>query len=492
MNVAFWSNFSKRKNSTKRPSGSGTVYDCILKDSTSIMRPKIALKWTGNSSPVTLSYATIGSFGNRCYFVADWTYEDRQWVATLEEDVLGSFQSSIATLNKYVIRSGGSPSAFNAGTPDSFFPAGFDHDDNATSVSITGWAADPGAGGDYVVGIIGNSNSGLYQCGGAAYGRVTAADLNTILSSAFTSRTSIWSGTTPTTIQDALVFVGETLVKSIFNPGDYILSAMWFPFSVNYSSTGVTPELGYIPCVGATMYGLTAPKREFHFVVPTSGLFGDGKEPNLYIEPYCSYYLEFWPFGVFPINGRTLVSSTTQGIAIDVTVDVITGTARFEAYRSTSSTYPSDAYKSAYLCGGSAKLGVELPISGAKSNAASGLGQLISTVGAAASASSGWGVAAALGSGALNVSQAIAPTASSGGACSGFAGIKTDVRLHKTRFTPAGLDYAELGKAYAQKVVLATIPGFIQCWDGDFDTAGASIAEREEISSYLTGGFFYE
>lgn len=491
MNVAFWSNFTKRKNSTKRPSGGGTVYDCTLKDGTSIMAPKIALKWDGSSSPVSLTYATIGSFGNRAYFVADWRYEDRQWIATLEEDVLGTYQAAIGTLEKYVIRSGGAPSVFNAGTPDAFFPAGFEHDDGATSLSLTGWSTTPESGGDYVLGIIGNSNSGLYQCGGAAYGRVTAADLQTILSAAFTSRTSAWSGTIPSTIQEALVFVGETLIKSILSPGDYILSAMWFPFHLSYSSTGVTPELGYFPCTGATMYGLSDPRKVFHFIVPVGSLFGDGKEPNLYIEPYSSYYLEFWPFGVFPINGRTLVAPDTVGIELTITVDVITGTARFEAYRATTLTPGGDPYMKAYLCGGSAQLGVELPISGAKSNAASGLGQLISTVGAAASASSGWGVAAALGSGAVNVAQSIAPTATSGGACSGFAGISNTVRLHKTRFVPAGLDYTELGKSYAHKVVLATIPGFIQCWDGDFDGHGSS-AERDAVSSYLTGGFFYE
>ena len=492
MTVSFWSDFKKRRNSTKRPSGSPAAsYDCTLKEGTSVMKPEIRIKWSGSGSPVTYSYAVISSFGNRCYYVEDWSFEDRQWTAHLVEDVLGSFQTPIGLLSKYVIRKGNGASTDGAGVPDALFPAGFEHSDDALEVAISGWVGQPSSGGSYIVGVVGKDNQSLLSCGGAGYGVLDETNLGLLFTSAYTASENMWTGTPPTTVPEALWVVLQNGLKSITNPSEFLASAMWVPFSAPASSGYIYPTLGYMQ-TSAKMYPLSYTTMTFNAFISTTGFFGDGKELNLYCEPYCSYYLEFWPFGVFPVNGRTLVSPTTTGIQIDITVDLITGTARFEAYRSTSSHAIATGYKGAYLCGGSAKLGVDLPIGGAKANYAGGLGQIVGMVGAAAGASSGFGVAAALATGTVSTAQAISPTASSGGACTGFAGISPYIRLHKTRFIPAGIDYTELGKAHGQLATLATIPGFIQCWDGDFESNKATLAERQEISDYLTGGFFYE
>lgn len=72
MNIRFYKNFSKRKNSTKRPSASDNYNDrsCYLKEDTSIDNPSIVLSnregnmsQTGN--PITTSNA-IGSIANSC------------------------------------------------------------------------------------------------------------------------------------------------------------------------------------------------------------------------------------------------------------------------------------------------------------------------------------------------------------------------------------------------------------------------------------------
>lgn len=490
MQVKFWTTFVKRRNSTKQPTG-GTGYDCVLKDSCSVMQPKIALKWDGSNSPVSFTYAYIAAF-QRYYFVNNWTFENREWIATLEEDVLATYKTQIGLLQKYIIRTGDATKA--AGVPDAMFPAGFDHDDDCVETTITGWATQPSAGGSYVVGLIGEDNHVLTQIGAASYGVTNdASEIEKLVTAAYTSSNNLWTGTPPTGFGESLWVVAQNLKKSIANPSEFFSCVTWYPFSVPNSGTAAYPTLGYLMQTAAKLYPLSNPTIEFYPVLPTGSIFGGSvgdKERNLYVEPYASYYLEFWPFGVFPINGRTLVSPSTRGIQCNVKVDMITGNARFEAYISTTGAGSTTAYKNAYLCGGSAKLGVDLPIGGAKSNYAGGLGTLISTIGAAASASSGWGVAGALASGAVNTSQAIAPTASSGGACTGFAGIANKIRLHKTRFT-ATTDYYELGKAYSQQVFINTLSGFVQCWDGDCEIYG-SIAERDEISSFLTGGFFYE
>lgn len=489
MDVKFWATFVKRRNSTKQPTG-GTSYDCVLKDDCSIMQPKIALKWDGPNYPVSFTYAYIPAF-QRYYFINNWTFADRQWIATMEEDVLATYKTQIGLLYKYIIRTG--DTTVEAGTPDALFPAGFSHDDGCVETTISGWTTQPVTGGSYVVGIVGNDNQNLLQVGGASYCVMDADNLNKLITAAYTSSNDLWTGYAPTDVESALGVVFQNFLKSITNPSEFFASALWFPYSVPASASTYHPTLGPLAQTMARAHPLAYVADTTSIVLPTGSLFGGlpgSFDKHLYVEPYASYYLEFWPFGIFPINGRTLVSSGTRGIQIDLRIDLITGTARFEAYISTDGAVNANAYNNAYLCGGSAKLGVELPLGGAKSNYAGGLGSLLSTIGAAASASSGWGVAGALASGAINTSQAIAPTAASGGSCTGFAGISNKIRLHKTRFV-ATTDYPDLGKPYAQQVYINTLSGYVQCWDGECEIYG-SIAERDEISNFLTGGFFYE
>ena len=102
MNVTFY-NFSKRRNSTKRPSG-GTSYTCLLKEDTSTARPSIAIKWNGSSSaPAGFNYCYIPDFG-RYYWVNSWTYSERQWIAACSVDVLATYKTEIGGSSKYVLR----------------------------------------------------------------------------------------------------------------------------------------------------------------------------------------------------------------------------------------------------------------------------------------------------------------------------------------------------------------------------------------------------
>ena len=117
MNITFYT-FSKRVNSTARPSG-GTVYAVIIKDGSGIVSPSISLKWSGSESPVAFNYAYIPDWG-RYYWVTNWTYYDRQWTADLRIDVLASYKSQIGASNQYVVRAA---SAYDESIVDGLYPA---------------------------------------------------------------------------------------------------------------------------------------------------------------------------------------------------------------------------------------------------------------------------------------------------------------------------------------------------------------------------------
>ena len=117
MNVTFYS-FSKRVNSTARPSG-GTSYGVTLKEGCSVLRPSIRLIWRSGGSPAGWNYAYIPDFG-RYYWVTNWSYDERQWTADLSVDVLASYKNGIGSSSQYVTRSA---SEYDGDVTDGLYPA---------------------------------------------------------------------------------------------------------------------------------------------------------------------------------------------------------------------------------------------------------------------------------------------------------------------------------------------------------------------------------
>ena len=72
--------FSKYANSTEQPAGAGTSFDCVLKDTSGVINPTIALKLDMSFNVSAYNYAYIPDF-ERYYFVREWTWERGLWVA---------------------------------------------------------------------------------------------------------------------------------------------------------------------------------------------------------------------------------------------------------------------------------------------------------------------------------------------------------------------------------------------------------------------------
>lgn len=119
INITFY-NFSKKLNSTKRPDVTGTVYECNLIDDCSIINPRVVIVGTDNQfNPMRLNYAFIPLF-DRHYFVNDWTYSARTWIATLNVDVLASWKNGIANSVQYYSRCSKN---WDGSIEDKYYPA---------------------------------------------------------------------------------------------------------------------------------------------------------------------------------------------------------------------------------------------------------------------------------------------------------------------------------------------------------------------------------
>ena len=96
MKLVYWTNFSKRKNSTKQPT-SGTEIDVVLKDNTSLLNP---IFQTG-SVPANVNYCYVADFG-RYYYVTGVSHDGPFCLIECECDVLATYKSQIGATRALV------------------------------------------------------------------------------------------------------------------------------------------------------------------------------------------------------------------------------------------------------------------------------------------------------------------------------------------------------------------------------------------------------
>ena len=103
MLVRFYT-FTKKLNSTARPTGTYTEYDCVIKTSSDVITPTIELQMGLTTNPSAFNYCYIPDY-NRYYWVKDRTFFNHIWIATLNVDVLATWKPYIGNTDMYVLRS---------------------------------------------------------------------------------------------------------------------------------------------------------------------------------------------------------------------------------------------------------------------------------------------------------------------------------------------------------------------------------------------------
>ena len=152
MIIQFFSDFVKKENSTKRPTGSVSMsLTGVLKEPCSIMQPTVKIERLANdANPCIYTYAIIPSF-RRFYFVNDWVWANGLWEVHLREDVLGTWKDSIGAQSEYILRRD-STIDFNGEITDTTYPATTDITTNSYA-SVNAFTDDIYVG-CFIVGII--------------------------------------------------------------------------------------------------------------------------------------------------------------------------------------------------------------------------------------------------------------------------------------------------------------------------------------------------
>lgn len=235
MTVQFFT-FSKRINSTKRPTTPGMeLSNVLLKDSTTVNSPILEIKARLNN-PYIYNYMYIPEL-KRYYTIGSWTYNRGVWIVEASVDLLATFRrhigETICPIERTSLREDQDSGLVDTMYPISTLIYPFSISKEASYVGQTGdaWtiARTPYDGGYFVVGVL-NGNSVIGAC---QYYFLTPK--------AFYQTVSYLMRLNPYSFEDSLT------AKA--NPLQYINSCRWIPLTES-----MLQAVGYEPVNNIFLY----------------------------------------------------------------------------------------------------------------------------------------------------------------------------------------------------------------------------------------------
>lgn len=477
MRIIFYT-FSKKPNSTARPSGAGTEFDCQIKAPSSIISPIIQLSKASN--PTNFNYAYIPDW-NRYYFISDITYGIGLWILSLRVDVLASFKDDILATSQYILRNANS---YNTNIMDTLYPT------KASATGNTAIAYAPNSvtnvdsagvienyfnvdftDGYFVIGVLGDNNSGItyYQLTYNGFKQLMGSLLNYI----------------PSDFQD----VSDGIAKAMLDPLQYITTCYWTPtpFQVTYLPTPMTINIAsYSIQISGSQNATIIFDRKAHLRTtitipkhPQSNEYG-----YLQLEPYSRYNLLFEPFGNIPLDTLKLYGGTT--LRLDWIVDISTMDSELFVYNNETN---------ALIYNGVANIGVSVRLSQLVNDIIGGATSLGGgLIGAVAGVALGDYVGA-ITSGLSGISSAVnsmLPQLSTRGSEGSFLAYSLGApQLHAFYNLQVDTDPERYGRPLCEIETLNTLSGYTLCSNASLSLS-CSDNELTEIESLLNGGFYIE
>ena len=451
MNITCYSGFSKKPNSTKQPSG-GTDKSVVLKNPTSVLNPVFIIEG------YNLSWNYI-KWGVRYYYVDDIVIVHNNIAEYhCSTDVMATYKNDIGGSSQYILRSA---SAYNGRIVDNYYPALAKNTHEASTITSP---FDKSAG-CYVVGMQGKGAGG--NGGAVTYYKGSASNIKALVNYMLSGGYEVTE-------------ISEELLKCIFNPLQYIVSCMWFPFDVPTMNGDV--DCGWWNVEGSGLARVSTLEWGTNFNIPIP------KHPKtvqrgeyLNLLPYSRYRLEAGPWGIIPLDNFNLLDDTS--LNCDYKVDLMTGTGRLNIqYRD------KIAYESIYTTqiGVPIQLGQNMLNQGALMGTGTGA---INTIKSAVTGDVGGMLFNGLGA-IGNAAAATQPISSSLGS-NGTMAFYNGFGILADFLDVADDNIVENGRPLCAVRNVSTLSGYMICENADLDT-GASPAEKEQILSNLNSGFYYE
>ena len=496
MTIQFYSSFKKKDNSTKRPTGTADKsLTGVLKQPCSIMNPVVQIeRLPSDANPCAYTYASIPLF-QRYYFITDWIWANGLWEVHMKEDVLASFKTDIGAETEYVLRTD-STTDFNGDITDTAYPATTDIITNSTqltSVFITDVSQ-----GCYVVGII--SGGATNAIGAISYYAMTAAQFGALKNKLFSDDNLEIMGIIDSGGTELVTDLSQEVLKTMYNPYQYIVSCMWFPFGIS-----AIPGTSY--AVGIKIGWWNYPSLSGYLISTQTFIMGSEIYP-ITAHPQASRgsYLNFAPYTRRTLIGRfgTVAVDNTcfevgDNIGIEYQIDVISGqccTRIMVRHTEGGVTTGKVIAERNFL------LGVPIQIAQVGTDylgtAVQAVGAVGGAIGGAVSGFASGGIAGAVGglissalSGIYNTIDSAMPQVETGGQNGSFLAVNNITYCLEQFYQIVDEDIHHKGRPLCELRRLDTLSGFIMCAEGEIDISCFD-DERKEIVRYLTSGFFME
>lgn len=445
-------NVSKRINSTARPSTSGGLsMSCTLKSACTIHNPDFEFQFAMSFNPNNYNYVYVGHW-KKYYFIEDWEYVNRLWVAHCALDTLATYRSDILNDQAFVMYSASSGNKYLV---DQRIPP------LAKTTYLTTVDANllPAGHSHYIVRILGASG-GLT---GFILSEANFAALGSVLASG----------------SDFM----EQVTQQYGDAFGCFASCMHFPF---------TPLTGTVApvCLGAYETSISAPQvgswtRTYTATISFSRHFDDWRDlTNITYLLWLPYY------GCVELSASELLDAGS--IRVECSIEFISGGMVYAVHMGTNiQTF-------------SASCGNSVPITGYQSNyqqaihsATQGGISALSAIGSGGGASALPALFSGLGSAAAGIEAAFTKSARIVGGATGQAweGLNAStvslIRLiSPIEYNPADVA-SVIGRPMMKRASLGSLSGFTMT--SNYAVSGTmDKAEKQEINDLMNGGVFIE
>lgn len=463
MNVTFYSNFTKKKNSTKQPSG-GTTLNCLMKKDCSISAPVFLI------DGIDLSY-NYCYFNGRYYFITDIVLNKNNiYEINCRVDVLATYKLQIGNYTAFVER------------------AGSRFDDKINDVFLSSQQFITNAG-------VATTDVGMINGGCYIFRTVSGDGINSYATEDMEMLGAIYQNSTYGTSDTIIQSILDSIGMSALDASQYLLNVMWVPFDISSLSGTAVNGQDPSPTSGGIELGFWRYKwpAETGWAAKKLTEFRKGTTQTL-VMPHSAYndfraysseftrYTIFLP-GVGTVNLNALDTKFELGITMEC--DLISGGIGY-IIRNTGGGN--------YIATFNGQLGVNIPMVSTNINSAGFLESVAGTIAAVAASETGVGVAAALAAGTVN---SVKTLASEQGSINGYNGnIGMIKRSHQVlvnieQYGSKDFPLVVAGRPLYENTVINTLSGFVKCGGASLDIGGFE-NEKSEVNTYLNSGFYYE
>lgn len=488
--------FAKKENSTKRPPA-GTVtlgLQGILKEPCSIMSPVVKIeRLPADAMPFDYTYAIWVEAG-RFYFIEDWVWVDGLWEVHMKEDVLATFRTEIGNQSEYVLRTD-STTNFNGEITDTTYPATTDI--VSESYSLSNIFTTDLTVGCYIVGIISGGSS--QAVGAISYYAMTSSQFGALKNKLFSNDNLEIMGIIDSSGQQLVQDLSQEVLKTLYNPYQYIVSCMWFPFgegAITNKTSVSSIKIGWwdYPLSGYRLYAQTIELGNEQFTITAHPQASRGSYLNY--APYTRRSL-IGRFGTVAIDNTFF--KVGNKINISYVIDLITGHCYTRIARRDESVSPP---AEDLIAERNFLIGVPIQIAQVGTDylgtAVSAINTVSSGINGALSGFVKGGIAGAVGgaiagsaTGIYNTLQSAMPQVETSGQNGSFLAPVNNTHVIEQFYKIVDEDISHRGRPLCESRTLNTLTGFILCAEGDMDISCYD-NERKEITRFLTTGFFWE